>query len=113
MTLVLLLACMHAPPVASVLYRQGQLPKAKAAYERALAVKITVHGEQSASTADTMYNLAMLLRDQNALTEATILARRCVAASEASLGEANPRTADARTLLEALAREGREAGVRI
>jgi tetratricopeptide (TPR) repeat protein len=94
--------------VASVLYRLNQLAKAKGAYERALVVKLAVYGEGSASVADTLYNLSLLVRDMHEqgvvdsngaaarLDEAVGYALRALEASETANGAADPRTEDAR-----------------
>lgn len=107
--------------VASVLYRQGQLAKAKGAYERALVVKLAVYGEGSASAADTLYNLSLLVRDMHdqgcldthgasaSLGEAVGYALRAIDASDTANGVADARTQDARQLVADLEKRQADA----
>ena len=75
------------------------------ALTRCQPTQVSVFGEAAPSTADTLYNLSMLLRDIGNVAEATTIAERAVASSEASMGPTHPRSEDARRHLAALRRQ--------
>ncbi len=89
-------------------YRQGALasyPDARRMFERALAIREKALGETHAATAESLNNLALLLRIQGDLEGALPLCARALAIYEMTVGPDDPDTAMAMETLAAVEKE--------
>jgi tetratricopeptide (TPR) repeat protein len=70
----------------------GAYTEARPLYERALEIRQEAYGEEHPATAQSLNNLANLLKDQGSYEEARPLYERALAIFEKVLGEEHPYT---------------------
>ena len=78
--------------MANLYKNQGKYEEAEPLYQRALAIKERVLGEEHPDTAGSLNNLALLYADQGKYEEAEPLYQRALAIYERVLGEEHPDT---------------------
>ena len=81
---------------------QGDLTSARAYFERTLAIREQVLGSDHPSTAISLNNLGLVLRDQGDLAGACAYLGRALNILQARLGDHHPDTMRVRANLQAL-----------
>ncbi len=97
----------------TALYEQGDLEKAEAVIQQALAFAEKTYGAEDPHVATSLNNLATILMDQQRFDEAESLFRRALAIQQQALGADHPATKETQSNLEQLQAAKRERAGRL